>query len=162
MGSLNKFISEYTSLLKEGKIQLAYKGIISFMFGLRTYLEKKHEGYDTSGIYQGYMDMTYFAFTPEELKSMRLKVAVVYLHKEARFELWLAAVNRQLQAEFVEIFSKMNIGRFLLSRAEPGVDAIISEIIVENPDFDNEDGLKSTIEIAAIKFIEDVKELLKK
>lgn len=156
MESLNNLISEYTDLLKKGMIQKAYKSIIDFMSGLKTYLGKKHYDYTISSLYLGYMDMTYFAFTPDVLKNSKLKIAIVYLHEESRFELWLAAANRQIQADYIDLFSEKDIGSYTLSKIEPGVDAIISAIIVEEPDFENEDELRYKIEIATLEFIEDM------
>ncbi len=56
-------------------MQKAYKAIMTFMSGLCTYLEKKYPEYNTSALYFGYMDMTYFAFTPPGLKGKKLKIA---------------------------------------------------------------------------------------
>jgi len=41
------------------------------------------------------MDMTYFAFTPSELKEKKLKIAIVYLHEQNRFDAWLGAVTEK-------------------------------------------------------------------
>ena len=100
MKSMNDYINEYTNQLKKGHIQKAYKGILSFMSGLKTYLEKRHTDYTSGALYFGYMDMTYFAFTPVALKEKSLKIGVVYLHEENRFEVWLAGSNRRIQAEY--------------------------------------------------------------
>jgi hypothetical protein len=80
MQSLNKSVREYTAQLQHGQIQKAYKGIMTFMSSLKTYLESCHPDHAVSGLYFGYMDMTYFAFTPLELKQRSLKIAIVYLH----------------------------------------------------------------------------------
>jgi hypothetical protein len=156
MESLNNLIFEYTDLLKKGRIQKAYKGIISFMSGLKAYLEKNYSDYFISGVYQGYMDMTFITFTPNVLKNRNLKIAIVYLHEEARFELWLTGRNRQIQADYIELFSGKDIESYTLSKAAPGVDAIISAIIEEDPDFDDEYLLINKIEIAALEFIDDL------
>ena len=111
MQSLNEAIRAYTIQLQNGEIQKAYKGIMTFMSGLKTYLESQHPDYSVSGLYFGYMDMTYFAFTPLEFKQRSLKVAIVYLHEQNRFEVWLGGANRKVQANYIEIFRvKENLG----------------------------------------------------
>ena len=104
MPSLNDSIKEYTRQLQLGEIQTAYKGIMSFMSGLKTHLESRHPDHALSGLYFGYMEMTYFAFTPLELKQHGLKIAIVYLHEQNRFEVWLGGANRKVQAEYIEVF----------------------------------------------------------
>lgn len=156
MESLNDQVMEYTSLLKRGQIQKAYKGIMTMMTDLRTYLVFKYPDYSAGALYFGYMDMTYFSFTPADLKKKNLKIAVVYLHEENRFEIWLAGSNRKIQAEYISLLSKKNIGRYSLSQIQPGVDAIIAAIIIEQPDFDDPAVLKRQIEVAVKEFAIDV------
>ena len=135
MDTLDDYIREYTIQLGKGKIQKAYKGIITFMTELKAYLERKYPDYTIGALYSGYMDMTYLAFTPSDFKTKKLKVAIVFLHEECKFELWLAGTNRKIQADFIELLSHKNIGRYTLSRVSPGVDSIIASLIVEQPLF---------------------------
>lgn len=74
--------------------------------------------------------------------------------------MWLAAGNRQIQADYIELFSGKDIGSYTLSKVEPGVDAIISDIIEKDPDFDNEDELRTKIEVAALEFIDNLLKFL--
>ena len=67
MKTLNELIEEYTHHLQQGKIQIAYKGILEFLGKLRAEFIKKHPHYDTSSIYQGYMDMSYFSLMNREI-----------------------------------------------------------------------------------------------
>ena len=161
MGSLNEHIMEYSSQLRKGRIQKAYKGIMSFMSDTKVYLEKAHSEYSSSSLYFGYMDMTYFAFTPPALKEMKLKIAVVFLHEECRFELWLAGINRKVRSDYIEFLSIKDIGKYKLSQARPGMDSIIASIIVEQPDFDNPEKLKEKIEAGVIQFAGDMISILK-
>jgi len=156
VATLNDHIREYQRQLNKGQIQLAYKGILSFMTGLMTHLEASYPDYATSGLYSGYMDMTYFAFTPAALRNLKLKVAVVYLHEANKFELWLAANNRQMQAEWIERLSQKTTAPYTLSQGQPGVDAILSSIIVENPDFDDLAGLEKQITRETIDFAQNM------
>lgn len=161
MNSLNESIKEYTTQLEKGYIQKAYRGIMTFMSELKSYLESKYPQYISSALYFGYLDMTYFAFTPQELKEKKLKTAVVYLHEENRFELWLAANNRGIQAEYIKLLSGKNIGSYTLSQFSPGTDSIIEYIIVKQPDFDNIYNLKKQIEENTIKFACEIISILK-
>lgn len=156
MESLNEYVEEYTKQLKSGKIQKAYKGIMLFMSGLKNYLGERHPEYQAGSIYFGYMDMTYFSFTPMELKKRSLKIAIVYLHKENRFEIWLAGSNKKIQSDFIEVFRNENIGKYKLSNAQPGVDSILELRIEVEPDFDNEKQLMKNIETKILEFIKDI------
>lgn len=161
MNSLNECIKEYTAQLEKGYIQKAYKGIMTFMSELKSHLESKYPQYISSALYFGYMDMTYFAFTPQELKDLKLKIAVVYLHEENRFELWLAANNRSIQADYIKLLSGKNIGSYTLSQVSPGIDSIIESIVVKEPDFNNTDNLQMQIEENTIKFACEIISILK-
>ncbi|GEM_PF-211773 len=151
--SLNADIKEYTVRLSEGRIQRAYKGIMGFMAGLKAALETRLPEHAASALYFGYMDMTYFAFTPAELKNKKLKIAVVYLHEENRFELWLAANNRQIRAEVIERLRHKNTGAYVVSQAGAGVDSIIASAVAGQPDFDRPDMLRGLL-IAKFKEFE--------
>jgi hypothetical protein len=161
MGSLNDSIREYTNQLEKGHIQKAYKGIMTFMSDLKSYLESHNPDYSASALYFGYMDMTFFAFTPSVLKSRKLKIAIVYLHEECTFEIWLAGNNRQIQADYIAQLSQIDIGRFSLSQIQPGVDSIIASPMIEKPNFDDLTELKKIIEGKTIKFIMDMTDLVK-
>jgi hypothetical protein len=160
MGSLNDHIREYRLQLKEGRIQTAYKGIMTFMSGLKSHLEKDYPDYSTSALYFGYMDMTYFAFTPDDFKDKKLKIALVYLHEQGKFEAWLGGTNRKIQAEYINRLSQINLGEYQLSRVHPGVDSIIESVIVEQPNFDQPQALRDQIEEKTIIFINDMRSIL--
>jgi hypothetical protein len=160
MESLNDHIREYRLHLKKGHIQKAYKGIMSFMAGLSTALKNKYPDYAISALYFGYMDMTYFAFTPPDFKDKKLKIAIVYLHEQGRFEVWLGGSNRKVQAEMIDRLSHDHLSRYQLSRAHPGVDSIIESVIIEKPDFDQREALREEIEDKTIKFINDMASIL--
>ena len=160
MESINECIKEYAAQLSKGQIQKAYKGILTFMSELRSYLESKYPGYTAGSLYVGYMDMTYFAFTPTDLKTKKLKIALVYLHEKGAFEVWLAGNNRKIQAEYIALMSSENIGKYKLSQVIPGVDSIIESILVEKPDFDHPEALEKQIEKKTMEFIKDIISIL--
>jgi len=57
-------------------MQAEYTYIMKFMSDLSIYLKKRYFDYNISALYYGYMDMTYFAFTPSDLKSKKLNIAI--------------------------------------------------------------------------------------
>lgn len=160
MGSLGDCVKEYTIQLSKGEIQTAYRGIMTFMSDLRSYLERTYPDFAVGALYFGYMDMTYFAFTPSSLKDRRLKIALVYLHEERRFESWLAGSSRRIQTEYAEMLSHKELGPYVLSRIQPGVDSIIASAIVEQPDFDDLDELRRHIEVELVGFVDDMARVL--
>jgi hypothetical protein len=157
---LNLLVRKYTIQLSKGQIQRAYKGILSFLSGLGTYLRDKYPDYTLSALYPGYMDMSYFAFTPQGLKDKMLKIAVVYLHEENRFEAWLGGINRKVQTDYIVLLSHRDIGSYRLSSPAPGVDAIIETVLVKQPDFDRPAALREQIEKGLIVFIRDITVML--
>lgn len=160
MESLNNYIHEYTHQLSKGQIQKAYKGIMLFMSGLSTYLVSRYPDYTAGNLYFGYMDMTYFAFTPSGLKNKKLKIAIVYLHEQGRFEIWLGGSNRKIQSEYIALLSRRNIGKYKLSQVCPGVDSIIESTLIEQPDFDHPEDLRKQIEVRTIEFADDIRSIL--
>ena len=98
MDSFNANMQEYRRQLEKGSIKEAYRGLMNYFNTLRRHFEKKYPDHFVSGsIYQGYMDMTYFSFTPKTLLAKKLKIAIVYLHEEFRFEVWLIGYNKKIQ-----------------------------------------------------------------
>ena len=160
MESLNEYIQEYKIQLSRGYVPKAYQGIMTFMSGLKNYLEKSYPNYVVSSLYFGYMDMTYFAFTPTNLKNKKLKIAIVFLHQQGRFDVWLSGSNRKIQAEYLERISHQNTGKYKLSSMQPGVDSIIESILVEQPDFNHPEELKRQIEKKVMAFLQDMTTLL--
>lgn len=160
MKDLNEYVIAYQKQLQEGKIQIAYKGIMSFMGKLKSYLSEMHSDYLVGALYFGYMDMTYFAITTTELKDKQLKIAVVYLHQENCFELWLSATNKKIQAQYIDKLKDKDLKGYQLSVSQPGIDSIIESRIIDHPNFNESISLKVELDKLTQKFIEDVKEMI--
>lgn len=160
MKDLNEYVIAYQKQLQEGKIQIAYKGIMSFMGNLKSYLSEMHSDYLVGALYFGYMDMTYFAITTTELKDKQLKIAVVYLHQENCFELWLSATNKKIQAQYIDKLKDKDLKGYQLSVSQPGIDSIIESRIIDHPNFNESISLKVELDKLTQKFIEDVKEMI--
>lgn len=156
---LQDSIYEYQKQLKMGVIQKAYKGIMTSLSGIRSHLEKAYPDFSVSALYFGYMDMSYFAFTPPALKDKNLKIAIVYLHEQGRFDIWLSGGNRKIQKEWVKRLKNKDLGEYALSLVEPGIDSIVEGILVSAPDFDDLTALAKQIEDGALVFVEKMKTL---
>ena len=161
MDAFNALMDEYCCQMKKGHIPQAYKGLMDYILKMKTYLKSKHPDYLVPGsIYFGYMDMTYFSFTPPSLKDRNLKIAVVFVHETCRFEAWLAAVNKLVQKEYWNRMRMSGWNKYRLVPDVQGNDAILEHILVGDPDFSNLDALTNQIEKETLKFVEDVETFL--
>jgi len=157
MESLQQCMEEYREQLRKGTLPKAYRGLMEFILQLRTHFERK---YPVSGLYYGYMDMTYFALFPEALKELKLKIAVVFVHEAFRFEVWLAAVNKQVQARYWQSLKESGWDKYRLVPTTEGADSILEHVLVEDPDFGDPDALTQQIETGTLAFIRDVESFL--
>jgi len=161
MGSLNESMREYRAQLQKGVIQKAYKGLMETLTRLRSDLEKAHPEYGpASALYFGYMDMSYFSLFPKKLKERGLKIAVVYLHVEGRFEVWLSGANRKVGAEYWQLFHDSGWEKYRLVPSPKGSDSIIECIINADPDFDHPETLNRQVDTAVVKFIDVIEGFL--
>ena len=161
MGSFHECMNEYRKQLEKGAIQQAYRGLMQYIMDLRTFFQNKYPDYVVSGsIYYGYMDMTYFAFSPPSLKDRKLKVAIVFVHEAFRFEVWLAAYNKVVQSEYWRLLKESGWGKYEVVSTTKGVDAIVEHTLVANPDFADLDALTRQIESGALEFIQEVESFL--
>lgn len=157
-----EYMNEYKKQMQKGDIKEAYKGLMSYIMELRSYFNNKYPDHFISGIYYGYMDMTYFSFSPETFKLRKLKVAIVFIHDTCRFEVWLAGYNKQVQTKYWKLFKECNWNKYHIPSTTNGVDSIVEYILVENTDFSDLDKLTKQIESGTLKFIEDIEDFLSK
>jgi hypothetical protein len=161
MEPFHEYIDEYKKQLQKGVIQKAYKGLMEYIMALRTHFKNKYPDYYVSGsIYYGYMDMTYFSFFPESLKNRNLKIAIVFLHEQCKFEAWLAGYNKQVQTKYWKLIKDSHWSKYPIVATTKGVDAIIEYTLVNNPDFSDLGALTQQIETGTLKFIADVERFL--
>ena len=163
MASFQEHMNEYKKQLQKGTVQRAYRGLMDYIMGLRSYFENKYPDYLVSGsIYFGYMDMTYFAFFPQSLKHRKLKVGIVFVHGAFRFEVWLFGYNKSVQAKYWRLFKESGWSKYRVPPTIKGVDSILEGILVETPDFSDLDALTKQIEKGTLEFIKDVEDFLSK
>jgi Family of unknown function (DUF7000) len=161
MKSFQESIIEYRKQLEKGDIQEAYKGLMDYIMGLRMHFKNKYPDYFVSGsIYQGYMDMTYFSFIPESLKRKKLRIAIVFCYDAFRFEVWLAGYNKHIQTKYWQLFKETGWEKYRIPSTTKGVDSILESIVVDHPDFSDQDGLTKQIENGTLTFIKDVEDFL--
>ncbi len=161
MKSFNEYVSEYKKQVGKGDIKEAYRRLMEYIMDLRIHFKSGYPEYFVSGnIYQGYMDMTYFSFIPDSLKSKKLKVAIVFIHDTIRFEAWLAGYNKQVQAKYWKLFKDSGWDKYRIPLTTEGVDSIVECILADNPDFNDPDSLTSQIDRGTLKFIHDVETFL--
>lgn len=153
MKNLNQLIVEYTNHLRQGEIQVAYKGILAFIGKLKADYIRKHPSYDIGSVYQGYMDMTYFSLSTDQLKEKGLKIAIVYLHEKGAFEVWLSARNRDIAKKYESVFSRSVLNNKTMFHDNANQDAIIECTLTSTPNFENQDSLIDSIEQGVEKFI---------
>jgi hypothetical protein len=145
--------------LQQGEMQLAYKGILEFIGKLRAYFIKKYPLFDTSSIYQGYMDMSYFSLSTRPLKDMGLKIAIVYLHERGHFEVWLCARNREISERYKSVFNG-KIDEITVFHDDNNQDAIIECTLSAAPNFEDQVVLTDIIGRGVEEFITAVSNLL--
>jgi len=156
MKTLNQQISEYTALLQQGEIQLAYKGILEFMGKSRADFIKKYPQYEISSLYQGYMDMSYFSIFTKPLKEKGLKIALVYWHEKACFEVWLSARNREIGKQYETALNLHPLPGITTFHDPTNLDAIVESVLVSTPDFEDSAALILMLQQGVEQFIEAV------
>jgi hypothetical protein len=149
-------MNELRMQLKTGAIQKAYKTLLGFMMDLRIHFQNRYPTYSISGLYQGFMDMTYFAIIPPSLKQRNLKVAIVFNYGAFRFEAWLSGANRQVQRKYWELIRDSQWAKYRVVTPEKGVDSIIEYNLAEDVDFGDLDSLTASIEENIVEFINDI------
>ena len=162
MESLNEWVNEYRKQLEKGYIQKAYQGLMQYMLDLITHFKKKYPDFSPGTIYHGYMDMTYFPLFPGSLKSRKLKIAIVLIHETVRLEIWSVGFNKQIQTKYWKLFKDSTWNKYRIPPNIKGIDSIIENTLVINPDFNDLDLLTKQIEKGTLQFIRDIEDFLSK
>lgn len=160
MHSIRKDVNEFRRQLEKGSIQKAYRALLSYIMGLHTHFKNNLVGSTVSGLYQGYMDMTYFALFPTSLEPHNLKIAIVFNYDAFGFEAWLAARNRQVQRQYWELFKDSQWPEYRVVTPAKGIDSILECDLVTDFDLDDPDALTASIEKATVTFIDDIERFL--
>ena len=160
MGELRGDLEQLRRRLGEGSIQRAYVAIVSYMSGLRTELAASHDEWATAGLYQGYFDMTYFGVVAPALKSRDLKLAIVFDYQTFRFQVWLAARNREIQRRYWQLLRDGGWPAESLVQPAAGVDAIVAVDAADGLDLDDPASLTTAIERTAVGLLREIEVFL--
>jgi hypothetical protein len=160
MKSIQADLKELREQLRAGSIQRGYRALLGYMTSLRIHFKNGYPSYFISGLYQGYMDMSYFAIVPPSLKRRGLKLAIVFNYGAFRFEAWLAGTNRRVQRKYRELFRDSRWTEYRVVKPATGVDSIIERDLAEKVDLSNRDRLTGIIEEKATEFIAEVESFL--
>jgi hypothetical protein len=118
-------MEEFRRLLEKGSVQRAYRALLSYMMGLRTHFQHKLGDSAVSGLYQGHMDMTYFALFPPSLRHHNLKIAILFNYDAFQFEAWLAGRNRAVQHRYFDLLKDAPWPGYRVVAPGKGVDSIL-------------------------------------
>jgi hypothetical protein len=154
-------MAEFKKQLTGGYLQEAYQGLMEYFRQLRAHFKKAYPAYSVpSNIYYGYLDMTYFAIIPESLKRRKLKIAIVLVYDEFRFEVWLSGANRNVQAEYWKLIKESSWDKYQLASNPRTEDYVIGHILSSDPDFRDLTALTAQIEAGTLSFIREVEVFL--
>ena len=161
MASFHENMKEYKKQLNKEKIKKAYRGLMDYFQYQRQYFKKNNPNYFVSGpVYYGFMEMTYFYFTPQFFRDRKLKIAIVFVHDTFTFEVWLAGNNKQVQMKYWNFFKEINWSKYHIPSTTKGVDSIIENILDDAPDFRELDVLTKQIETETMNFIKAIENFL--
>lgn len=101
-----ELLNDYRRLIQTTNLQESYQEFIALFRYIRVEMEKQLPEYKFQGnIAENSMDYSYFQFTNDELKKKGLKIAVVFVHRDFQFEIWLSGFNRSIQCQYCKIWS---------------------------------------------------------
>ena len=151
-------LDNYKAAMQQ-EVPLVFRGLMDFMLRFRTRLLTYYpSGYAISHLSSGYLDFSYFAFTPEAVRQQKLKVAVVLNHQELRFEIWLCGQNKGVQKQYWKIFKESDWDQSNL--APTPERSVLEEVLVEEPDFSDEAALFKSLETGIMRFNDTLTEAL--
>lgn len=151
--SLNSRISSYKKTFASGEIQEIYQSLVSIVQSLRTEFAKKYKGeFSVASVMHGYIDFTYFYLQNDYLKSHRLKLAIVFNHQRANFELWLLGQTKDVQIRYWE---KLKGVPWVNPETMPEY-SIFEVTLLADPDFDNIQMLSESVHIAFCALSQEV------
>ncbi|HTF94896.1 MAG TPA: hypothetical protein VL995_02085 [Cellvibrio sp.] len=140
--SFNKCLAAYKELLNAGEVQLVYAGLVKYVQSLKTDFSKSlHGQYSVGNVFQGYMDYTYFYLSNSYLQDRKLKLALVFNHVAARFEIWLLGQTKEIQKKYWVLLKDTQ----WITTAEIPQYSIFEVSLVDKPDFDSLDKLTDNI-----------------
>ena len=160
MQSIQMDMNELRRQLQNGSIQKAYRALLGYLMDLRTHFKTRYPKYSVSGLYQGHLDMSYFAVVPPSFKRRGLKIAIVFDYGTFRLEAWLAARNRQVQRKYWELLRGSQWPEYRVVAPATGVDSIVEYDLAQEFDFADLDTLTVAVDKKVAKFTNDIERYL--
>ena len=160
MQTLGSDLEGLRKQLEEGSVQRAYNAILTYMSRLRAGFASSLADQLVSGLYQGAFDMTYFALIPPALKARELKLAIVFDYSSFRFQVWLAARNRDVQRRYWGLLRDKGWTGYPLVEPAAGVDAIAVDDVASGLELEHPERLTAEIESAVSRFGGEVERFL--
>ncbi len=141
--------------------QLDYHQLISYMKELKAFFHKEYGSQFKLGhIYQGNPNFSYFSLTTENLKKQKLKFVIILNHQTMCFSICLSGQNKGIRKKYWEIFSGSDWNKYHLAEDINESLSIIDQMMVEKPDLNDKIKLTERIEKEALKFINNIIDLL--
>ena len=109
-----------------------------------------------SALYQGYMDMSYFALFPLALRQHELKVPIVLNYRPLRFEVWLSGKNRAARDRYWELLKDVTWPGYRVIAPRKWADAILEHDLTSNCDLEQPAALTKVIERGTMAFIQEI------
>ncbi len=139
------------------KTSLDYHQLIDYMKTLRGFFYKAYETHFKLGnLYLGHPEYSYFSLTTASLKKLKLKFVIILNHNTMGFSICLSGQNKGIRKTYWEMFKGSDWDTYRLAESIDDSLSIIDHTIIENPNFDNKEGLTAHIETEALKFIKNI------
>ncbi len=140
--SLHSRIPAYKAAFSSGELQKTYQDLVGIVQNLRTEFAKKYKSeYSIANVLHGYIDFTYFYLQNDYLKKKKLKLAIVFKHKNTNFELWLLGQTKDVQILY---WKKLREVKWVNPEAMPEYSIFEAPLLLD-PDFDHSSKLTESI-----------------
>lgn len=140
--SLNARVPAYKTAFSSGELQKTYQDLVGIVQNLRTDFSKKYRSeFSVANVLHGYIDFTYFYLQNDYLKKKKLKLAIVFKHKNANFELWLLGQTKDVQIRY---WRKLKEVKWVDEDSMPEYSIFEAPLLLA-PDFDSPTKLLESI-----------------
>ncbi len=140
--SLNSRIPAYKAAFSNGELQKTYQDLVGVVQNLRIEFSKRYKSeYSVASVLHGYVDFTYFYLQNDYLKKKKLKLAIIFNHKNVNFELWLLGQTKDVQALY---WRKLREVKWVNKEAMPEYSVFEVPLLLD-PDFDSSTKLSESI-----------------
>ena len=143
----------YKRLLQTTELEKSYQEFVRLFRYLRIELEKQLTDCKFQGaVVENAMDYSYFQFTNGSLKKKGLKLAVAFVHRDFRFEVWLSGFNRKYQSRYFELL-KNKQQPFSLTDDPKRTDYILRILLDTNMDLSDGERVLAEVSAAALELL---------